>query len=254
MAKNFNSTEKKHKQKKSHLQRNLHCPICKSTELTEYNDAARRFFRCRNCESVFVDPECFLKPDEQSARYLLHQNVLEPAEKQGGYRYFLTKFADTALGYVNKLSEEHKATSIFDYGSGPEPSLMYLLEEYKASGRLSNATEIRGWDPFFAPDTMFFENGADLVLCLEVAEHFETPIEDFKGLARSCSTDGIIALQTILVPKTRAEFKNWWYKEDTTHVTFYSKYALELCAKNAGLVLEAHIDAVFFFRKILRIN
>lgn len=244
------SREKKSTKKTLHSQSNLCCPFCKNTELEEYEeykDAARRFFRCKNCESVFAHPKCFLNAQEQRERYLLHRNNLEPASKKSGYRGFLARFADAALAYANKLV---KVTSIFDYGSGPEPALVHLLEEYKTTNRLPNTVEIRGWDPFFAPDTAFFKNGADLVLCLEVAEHFENPTEGFKGLARAARIGGIVALQTLLVPQNYAEFKNWWYKEDTTHVSFYSLQALEICAKNAGLALEAHSDTVFFFRRI----
>lgn len=241
------------KKGKDHLPVDLCCHICGNFELEEYVDGTRRFLRCggmEGCGIVFVHPECYLTPQKQSERYLLHRNILEPADAKGGYRSFLAKFADTVLDYMRNTSTEHKLSSIFDYGSGPEPALMQLLTEYKLSGRLADTTEIRGWDPFFAPTTPFFKNGADLVLCLEVAEHFENPTEGFAGLARASRLGGIVALQTMIVPQNYTDFKNWWYKEDSTHVNFYSKNALELCAKNAGLVLEAHINSVFFFRKI----
>lgn len=271
MIKDLNTSSKKN----LYWQDNFCCPVCENTTLTEYTDATRRFFRCEKqngidvgimshdksanylftgCGSVFRHPECFLSSQEQSARYLLHKNKLEPAKTQSGYRRFLAKFADAALAYVttmNKGDNSFTLKSIFDYGSGPEPSLVHLLEEYKTTGHLAPNTEIRGWDPFFAPNTIFFKNGADLVLCLEVAEHFETPAKDIKKLASAVRIGGIVALQTILVPPTHAEFRKWWYKEDPTHVTFYSKQGLELCAKNAGLLLTAHIDSVFFFQKSL---
>lgn len=250
------------------------CPFCGNADTTEYFGGTRRFFRCgdesatdieystktfvirtkcnedsmHGCGGVFVDPEYFLTPHEQGMRYTLHQNILEPLDVGGGYRNFLTKFADTAFLYLHNLGETSSVRTIFDYGSGPQPALVQLLNEYKDRGQLAKTTEIRGWDPFFAPDTLFFENGADIVFCLEVAEHFENPLKGFEGLARASGIGGIVVLQTMLVPHSYDEFKKWWYKDDTTHVSFYSYKALALCAKRAHLDIEAHIGSVFFFR------
>ena len=116
-------------------------------------------------------------------------------------------------------------------------------------GLLPENTEIRGWDPFFVPDVPFFADGADAVLCLEVAEHFENPARGFEGLAKACRPGGYAAVQTLFVPETDGEagtdtdtgaeaaaaaFRSWWYKEDATHVSFYTEKALKVCAERAG--------------------
>ena len=241
----------------------LRCPFCSSAELEEY-PLARRFFRCsgkNGCAGVFVGAECRICADKQKERYMFHRNTLDDK----GYRSFLTDFADTALaafahvsaaeGTVEHASErtvgraverapfapkngavpECLPLTIFDYGCGRGSLLVHLLKEYRCAGKLPQQTQIRGWDPFFKNDTPFFSLGADLVLCLEVAEHFENPEKDFAGLAGACKKGGIIVIRTLFAPQSRFEFEKWWYKEDVTHVSFYTEKAMRSCAERAGL-------------------
>lgn len=244
------------------------CPFCGGTELKEVRcvskrkktgrnktaagnenaacPAERRFMHCTGnggCGGFFLLPEYFLPPEAQKERYLLHNNSLSDE----GYRSFLKDFADTALLQIGKLSDGPPRT-VFDYGCG-NGALGELLKLYISKGLLPENTEIRGRDPFFAPDTPFFRGGADAVLCLEVAEHFENPDEGFAGLARACKKGGYAAVQTLFAPEggseagadtrsnaeaAEAAFRSWWYKEDATHVSFYTLKALKACAFRAG--------------------
>ena len=220
----------------------LRCPFCGGTHLSECTRASekkaggyeRRIFRCvppSGCGGFFVSRECFLSVQKQKERYLLHDNSLANA----GYRSFLKDFADTALNQSRALLGAPPAT-IFDYGCG-NGALIELLQTNKKDFLLPADTEIRGWDPLFAPAAQPFPGGADLVLCLEVAEHFENPAEGFAGLSRACKRGGVLAVRTLFAPETEREFKSWWYKEDPTHVSFYTQKALTLCAKDAGFEL-----------------
>ena len=255
------------------------CPFCGGTELKEVRcisklkkkaqdkqaaestlsvrSEERCFMHCtglNGCGGFFLPPEYFLPPEAQKERYLLHNNNLSDE----GYRSFLKTFADTALLHIRELLGRPPRT-VFDYGCG-NGALIELLTSYTCGtcgGLLAENTEIRGWDPFFAPDVSFFQDGADAVLCLEVAEHFENPREGFAGLARACRPGGYAAVQTLFVPESgekewaedafsantdtgtdteaaEAAFRSWWYKEDTTHVSFYTLKALKACAERAG--------------------
>lgn len=249
------------------------CPFCGGTELKEVRcisklkkkaqdkqaagspvavrSEERCFMHCtglNGCGGFFLRPEYFLPPEAQKERYLLHNNNLSDE----GYRSFLKKFADTALLHIRELLGRPPRT-IFDYGCG-NGALIELLTSYTCGtcgGLFAENTEIRGWDPFFAPDVPLFEEGADAVLCLEVAEHFENPHEGFAGLARACRAGGYAAVQTLFAPEINSEagtdtgtgaetaeaaFRSWWYKEDTTHVSFYTEKALKACAERAGFV------------------
>ena len=193
-------------------------------------------------------PESRLAPEKQKERYLKHNNTIE----NEGYVSFLESFIKPVLSFVQIDCDDCIViTRILDYGSGPEPVLVRLLERYKKEGVLLRDCEVRGWDPFFAPDTPFFEDGADIVTCLEVAEHFETPLEDFAKLASCIRDGGFLAIGTMLVPSGGVEaFKGWWYRSDATHTSFYTEEALRQVAAKNGLVwVKALSDRTFLFRR-----
>lgn len=192
-----------------------------------------------------VNSEFFLNSKVQKERYELHKNTLQDS----GYKRFLEKFANTTLNFYKELKDFSLLQNILDYGSGPEPALLELLEEYKSKGILDNSVELKGWDPYFNKNYIIEKNNADLVLCLEVAEHFENPLDGFRGLSDACKQNGLIAVQTMITKEHQEEFSKWWYKEDSTHVTFYSITGLEICANKAGLKYIKSINSVHFFRK-----
>ena len=53
------------------------------------------------------------------------------------------------------------------------------------------------------------------------------------------------------ITNTEKKFATWWYKEDTTHVTFYSKEGLISCCKSFGLKFLTQLDKnLVIFTKI----
>ncbi len=221
------------------------CPICNSNNIEIWKDKKREYFNCKLCNSVTVNPIYFITADEQKVRYKLHKNTLEDK----GYKLFLEKFAKTALDFYKAERDFSLLQNILDYGSGPEPALLKLLEEYKKKQLVPETVQIKGWDPYFNTEHTIKEQEADLVLCLEVAEHFEKPLEGFQGLSNACKNGGIVAVQTMITKDTQDEFSKWWYKEDSTHVTFYSIAGLKKCASKVGLEYNTSINSVHFFIK-----
>ncbi len=229
------------------------CPFCENMFLIEETIQKRIFFHCSTtyssgCGGFFMSSESFSTCDEQKNRYLLHTNALEENNKNDGYKKYLEKYIQEVLRYEKKVAPNNTLAKLFDYGSGPYPALVQLLEEYKERGLLDFNTHIKHWDPFFYPNGDFFEHGADIVFCLEVVEHFENPLEGFQGLAKTCAQGGLIAIQTKFAPSTFDEFKTWWYKDDFTHVSFYTMTSIEECAKRVGLVVEGEEHGVVFLR------
>ncbi len=163
----------------------------------------------------------------ERGRYLKHNNSL--ADR--GYRAYLEAFLDGILNFEGL--ERDSIQRVFDYGSGPSPALVALLG--------LRGFDARGWDPYFDPHGEGFEGGADLVTCLEVAEHFRNPVEGFRGLSGAARPGGTIAVATHLLSSDREEterdFPAWWYRQDPTHVTFYTRGGLEAIAERAGLSL-----------------
>lgn len=253
------------------------CAFCNSTDITLRALKKRNFYHCAHCGGFFVDKNCFLSKQEQKERYQKHNNTLQNA----GYVRFLSSFLRDVCCVLN--DKNFVAKNILDYGSGPTPCMIEFLQILKGKNLLKNANssilvdaldgtgtapsttssitidgvvacdysaidcnaKILGYDPFFAPDFTSIKNGADLVLCLEVIEHFEEPRLCIKDLCSKVRRGGYLAIGTqFLTPQIN--FDKWWYKEDLTHVAFYTidallhllkKFNFELVQKSDGFAL-----------------
>lgn len=240
----------------------MKCRVCNSDKIEILAIKNRQYWTCRTCGSICLSENHFNNKTEQKLRYEKHHNSIS----DDGYKSFLEGFIIPILNEIQhekqNLAEGQTLQTILDYGSGPEPALCELLRQYADEGRyISHGCEIRGWDPFFAPDTAFFENGADLVTCLEVAEHFELPACDFKKLAGTVKAEGFAAIGTMLLPEdcdcrksdnVSDAFTKWWYRSDSTHVTFYTLEGLKKSASSVGLeFVKAVTDRAFLFRKTI---
>jgi 2-polyprenyl-3-methyl-5-hydroxy-6-metoxy-1,4-benzoquinol methylase len=84
--------------------------------------------------------------------------------------------------------------------------------------------------------------------CTEVVEHFWSPAEDWARLAELLKPGGWLAVMTSLVPD-RKQFLRWRYKDDLTHVSFYSAATMDWLAARFGLAVDQQEDDVFLFQK-----
>lgn len=215
------------------------CRFCLGYHTQILSDSRRAYCCCYSCGGIGVLPEYYIPEKEQKARYLLHTNSLADT----GYEQFLRRFIEPIAAMMREWNVPIR--TVFDYGAGPEPALCELMKTV-----IFPDAEIRGWDPFFLPDGELFADGADLVTCLEVAEHFECVDTGFEGLVRACRPGGFVGVGTMTVPADIKKFLSWWYKEDCTHVSFYTKQALETAAARHGLRSAAVLsDRVFLFRR-----
>ncbi len=223
-------------------------------------------------------PEYLSSAQEQKNRYLNHNNFLEDA----GYVGFLLDFLFSVFNFptIQRKFLNADVNVITDYGSGPNPVMIKLLKIFSrifnnegkcagvAEGLLKkivsdkrfvpfeffpNVDNIWGWDLFFDNEKKLLLEKSDLVLCLEVAEHFEEPAEGFSALSKLCAENGFVAVGTSPVKKDVESpdgFSSWWYKDDITHVSFYTEVAAELCGSRAGLdYVGMASDRVFIFQK-----
>ncbi len=218
----------------------MNCVFCDSSDCKDFSIKSRLYHYCGCCGGWFLDPSGFLDEAGQKERYLMHHNSIEDE----GYKSFLLSFINPVLDFFTETKGKDPER-IIDYGSGPSPELCRLLKT------LLPGCPAEGWDPFFAPDDSVFENPAELVTCLEVAEHFEKPLEDMKKLSSVCASGGIVAVGTMLNPGPDVEaFRKWWYRSDSTHVSFYSLDALKKCAGKVGLTyIKSLTDRAFVFQK-----
>jgi hypothetical protein len=184
--------------------------------------ATQGFSRCTTCASALRNEGTRLDAEAERARYLLHRN--DPEDP--GYAAWLRGFVAMAEGAGLK-----PGMAVLDYGSGPEPALAGML---RAKGY-----EACAWDPIFAPNAEAFERSYGAVLCLEVAEHFREPFVSFKEIGSLLAPEGLVVLRTSSPPGSDEAFSRWWYKEDPTHVVFYSEAGMKAVTGRAGLRLES---------------
>jgi hypothetical protein len=165
-------------------------------------------------------------PDEETAlnRYKLHRND----DDNEGYHQFISGIIDRALFYAGNPK------SIIDWGSGPNPLASRIMRDKGFS--------VFSWDPNFSskekPQKSFYDFG----ICIEVAEHFINPQKDFSAFFETLRPGAFAAIHTHLAPEGDDAFLCWWYAEDITHVSFYSKRSLELLGEEYSFELIAIED------------
>lgn len=195
------------------------CPLCSSLSVdTYYSDQKRNYFQCNICDLVFVDPCQLPAPEIEKREYDLHQNSAD----DNNYRRFLQKLASPML---EKLKQKSYG---LDFGCGPTP-LMSLI--FKEAGHHCEA-----YDPFYFSNREILNNRYDFLTCSEVVEHFHHPEAMFSLLSGALVPSGWLGIMTKrVIDVTR--FSTWHYKNDPTHVSFYSEQTFHFIAKKYAFTL-----------------
>ena len=179
---------------------------------------------------MFVPSHQHLDKVQEQAIYDLHQNHAEDA----GYRRFLNRLAEPLLG---RLPEPALG---LDYGCGPGPVLAAMLRQ---AGHVVDV-----YDPLYFPHTVFRRQGYDFISCSEVVEHFRQPAVDFGRLFGLLKPGAYLALMTKLVKNAEA-FKNWHYKNDQSHICFFSTDTMRWLAAYYDCRLEFIGQDVIIFKR-----
>ena len=191
------------------------CPLCENDSTHFFIYRKRTYFRCNGCNSIFVDPDNLLGYENEKERYLEHNNdVFDP-----GYRNFVRPLVDVV---ISEFTPQHFG---LDFGAGPGPVISQMLKE--------KAYNIVQYDPFFCNNIDLLTSQYDYIVCCEVIEHFHDPAKEFSSLKSMLNHGGKLILKTdILKPNT--DFKQWYYKNDATHVFFYSLKSFDFIVKKFG--------------------
>lgn len=210
------------------------CPLCRGQSIADfYQDRRRAFFRCGLCTLIFVDPENLLSAEEEKARYDAHEN--SPGDN--GYRGFLSRLVDPLAERMGGM-----ALDGLDFGSGPGPTLSLLLEAKGYSMTL--------YDPYYANDPSVLTRKYDFVTCTEAIEHFYTPGKEW-SLMRDCiKPGGWLGVMTRLAAEA-GTFGKWYYKNDLTHVSFFTRDTFLYLTKRDGMEVEFIGNDVILMRKSL---
>ena len=207
------------------------CPLCRTHESGLFHEDKRRlYFRCQVCSLIWVPSRQFLSPRQEKAEYDLHQN--HPGDM--GYRRFLGRLFDPM---VNELPAASRG---LDFGSGPGPTLSVMFEEAGHSMAL--------YDPFYAPDRRVLDATYDFVTATEVVEHLHRPMDELDRLWRCVRPGGLLGLMTKLA-LGREAFARWHYKNDLTHVCFFSHDTFRWLGDRFGSAPRFIGQDVILFRK-----
>ena len=93
------------------------------------------------------------------------------------------------------------------------------------------------YDIFYHNDKAVFNHHYDFVTATEVAEHLFEPGKVLPQLWALLESGGVLALMTKLVIDQQA-FSNWYYKNDPTHVCFFSRPTFQWLAGKWNAQLE----------------
>ncbi|MBM4152858.1 MAG: class I SAM-dependent methyltransferase [Kiritimatiellaceae bacterium] len=196
------------------------CPLC-SNPATEpfFTHRKRDFLFCPVCDFVFVPPAFHESPEQEKLRYTFHQHSLNDP----GYRSFLERLFQPLK---SRLAPNAHG---LDFGCGQFPTLSVLFEEAGLS--------CDNYDLYFAPNRAVFEKTYDVLTCSETIEHFARPREEFERFLQRVKPGGWIGIMTQLRDEAPS-FENWFYKNDVTHVGFFSRATFHYLAQTYGLRLD----------------
>jgi hypothetical protein len=212
------------------------CPLCHADGSVLFGeDRRRRYWRCPCCALVFVDRAGLPTPQQEKVEYDLHEN--SPDDE--GYRCFLRRLFKPLR---QRLADHARG---LDFGCGPGPTLSVMAAECGLPMAL--------YDPFYAADALVLQQRYDFITATEVVEHLHCPGAELDRLWQLLQPGGILALMTKLVIDAQA-FKNWHYKNDLTHVRFFSRQTFQWLADTWGAELVFVDKDVIFLQKSGRKN
>lgn len=191
------------------------CLLCASNNLDVLKYSKKNYFECLDCGFVFFNTERRINVEEEILRYHTHEIKLDDA----GSVNFVKKILDYGLNYIT-------GSKILDYGCGNAFITQYILKN-------SNFC-IDSYDPVF--NNISLDQKYDLIVCSEVVEHFRDPTLEFKKLFELLNDSGVLAISTSIFSKS-INFDTWYYVNDDTHFSIYSKSTIDYICKNFGFEL-----------------
>ena len=190
----------------------MQCSLCNSVTTFFIEHKNRSFYKCTHCDSILLDTNHYLEFNDEKQRYDKHSDDIEDE----GYQ----QFVDPIVKAVKQgFKESDKG---LDYGCGKTAIIENLLKRKQYA--------IVGYDPIYFSNQEILTSKYNYITCCEVVEHFYHPQQEFFKLSQLLLPEGKLFLKTNLFKDT-IDFKGWWYKNDPTHVIFYTKISMEFIKK-----------------------
>lgn len=197
------------------------CPLCQQPTRYFWRDRRRPYYHCSHCDMVHVPPRWQLTAEQERAQYDLHDNRPDdPA-----YRAFLSRLAEPLQ---QRLAAGAQG---LDFGCGPGPALATMLSEQGFPTAI--------YDIYYAADDSVFNRQWDFITSTEVVEHLARPYGELQRLWRCLKPGGWLGLMTKRITDLQA-FRQWHYKNDPTHISFFSLQSFAWLASQ----WEAELDII----------
>jgi cyclopropane fatty-acyl-phospholipid synthase-like methyltransferase len=214
------------------------CPLCQKIQSSAYfSDKNRDYLFCQHCFLVYVQEKFYLSASDEKKQYDYHTN--NPDDK--GYRQFLSRLFNP-LAEMIQLKELDGPIHGLDFGSGPGPTLSIMFEEI--------GFDMQIYDLYYANDENVFNRTYDFVTSTEVIEHLKNPKLEIERLLSVLKPNGLLAIMTKRVIN-KESFKSWHYKNDPTHICFYSKETFNWIAMEYALAIKFIAADVVILQKVL---
>lgn len=195
----------------------MNCTLCKSPLQKQIHvENSHRFFECESCFAIVRGKESFLNKEAELQRYQCHNNDVDDPR----YQQFvspITKSIVTDFLPQNTLG--------LDFGAGTGPVITKMLNQ--------KGYQLNLYDPFFHPNPAALNCTYDYIICCEVIEHFYNPHNEFQMLKKLLKPHGKLYCMTDIY-KHHTPFSKWYYKNDPTHVIFYTPKSLQWIQQNIG--------------------
>lgn len=228
------------------LEQDKSCPFCLSNNLDpiflvnfkraldsyHLNHAPKdqaHFFKCNECCCIFRNSFYILPENEEHLRYFTHNNDLDDPN-------YIKYLSDSIKPFLEHIKDDEFG---LDFGCGPTKGIEHILK-----GKNFNLTS---FDKYFYPSfkTSLIPNANseiqssslleadqqnlyDYIFCHEVVEHFVDTRHEFEHLIKKLKPKGRLFIRTEIYPE---DFENWYYKNDSTHVFFFSEITFNYLAK-----------------------
>lgn len=191
------------------------CLLCKAPSSYGTTSNKRTYFKCSNCACMYLKENDRLNEKDERKRYLEHNNDVTDKRYQ--------KFVSPITDYIIK---KYTLESLgLDYGAGTGPVISSMLNE--------KGFNLNIYDPYFHNNKKHLEQEYDYIVCCEVIEHFYKPKNEFQQLKNLLKKGGELICKTDLYGDD-IDFNNWYYKNDPTHVFFYSKQTFQWIKQHIG--------------------
>lgn len=214
------------------------CPLCGSENLAPYHtDKKREYLHCNVCHLVFVPPRHHLSAEQEKAEYDKHDNT----QLDEGYARFLSRA-------VTPLVERLRATfgddldrlRGLDFGCGEGAFLSQLASQ--------DGVKVDNFDLYYHPNRKLLNQRYDFITLTEVIEHLAAPRKSIAQIASMLNEKSLLLMMTKRVI-SKERFANWHYKQDPTHICFYSEATLNWIAKQYSWNIElVSNDIVVFYQ------